>query len=132
MKGSIVFAIGILLLIYGFSIFNTAIGFIITVAGVLLLILFGKIELNSKYPAYDIKLYKNKKFLSSNIASILSYIATFVVTTIVNYNFQYVRGFDSQLSGLILITFPLLMAIVAPAAGKLSDRIDPQKLQQSE
>ena len=128
LKGSIVFAIGILLLIYGFSIFNTAIGFIITVAGVLLLILFGKIELNSKYPAYDIKLYKNKKFLSSNIASILSYIATFVVTTIVNYNFQYVRGFDSQLSGLILITFPLLMAIVAPAAGKLSDRIDPQKI----
>lgn len=55
LKGSIVFAIGILLLIYGFSIFNTAIGFIITVAGVLLLILFGKIELNSKYPAYDIK-----------------------------------------------------------------------------
>lgn len=128
LKGSIVFAIGILLLIYGFSIFNTTIGFIITVAGVLLLILFGKIELNSKYPAYDIKLYKNKKFLSSNIASILSYIATFVVTTIVNYNFQYVRGFDSQLSGLILITFPLLMAIVAPAAGKLSDRIDPQKI----
>ena len=128
LKGSLVFAIGILLLIYGFSIFNTAIGFIITVAGVFLLILFGKIELNSKYPAYDIKLYKNKKFLSSNIASILSYIATFVVTTIVNYNFQYVRGFDSQLSGLILITFPLLMAIVAPAAGKLSDRIDPQKI----
>ena len=55
-----------LLLIYGFSIFNTAKGFIITVAGVLLLILFGKIELNSKYPAYDIKLYKNKKFLGNN------------------------------------------------------------------
>ena len=51
-------------MIYGFSIFNTAIGFIITVAGVLLLILFGKIELNSKYPAYDIKLYKNKRVKS--------------------------------------------------------------------
>ena len=115
-------------MIYGFSIFNTLSGFIITILGVCLLILFGKIELNSKYPAYDIKLYKNKKFLSSNIASILSYVATFVVTTIVNYNFQYVRGFDSQISGLLLITFPLLMAIVAPMAGKLSDKIDPQKI----
>lgn len=128
LKGSVVFAIGILLLIYGFSIFNTLSGFIITIVGIGLLILFCKIELNSKYPAYDIKLYKNKKFLSSNIASILSYVATFVVTTIVNYNFQYIRGFDSQISGLILITFPLLMAIVAPMAGKLSDKIDPQKI----
>ncbi|WP_299523926.1 MFS transporter [uncultured Methanobrevibacter sp.] len=128
LKGSLIFAIGILLLIYGFSILNTLIGLVITLLGIILLIIFCKIELKTKHPAYDIKLYKNKKFLSSNIASVLSYIATFVVTTIVNYNLQYIKGFDSQISGLILITFPLLMAIVAPSAGKLSDKIDPQKI----
>lgn len=128
LKGSLIFAIGILLLIYGFSILNTIIGLGITFIGILLLAIFCKIELKAKYPAYDITLYKNKKFLSSNIASVLSYIATFVVTTIVNYNLQYVRGFDSQISGLILITFPLLMAIIAPSAGKLSDKINPQKI----
>ena len=37
-------------------------------------------------------------------------------------------GFDSQLSGLLLIVTPVMMAILAPIAGRLSDRIDPQKL----
>ena len=127
-KGSVFYGIGISAFMYGFTELHTLTGQAITAVGVIFLIIFIYYELKQEYPIFNVRLYKNHKFLSSNIASILSYIATFVVTTIVNYNFQYVRGFDSQLSGLILITFPLLMAIVAPAAGKLSDRIDPQKI----
>jgi MFS family permease len=37
-------------------------------------------------------------------------------------------GFDSQMAGLILIVQPVTMAILAPQAGKLSDRISPFKL----
>ena len=73
-------------------------------------------------------LFKNKKFTSSNIAALCSYIAIMVVTTILNYHFQYVRGWDAQMSGMILIITPILMAIIAPQSGKLSDKIHPQKL----
>lgn len=52
----------------------------------------------------------------------------YAVTTIINYHLQYVRGFDAQISGLILIITPIIMAIIAPNAGKLSDKIHPQKL----
>lgn len=127
-KGSTIFAVGILLLIYGFSTLNTIQGLIITLIGIILLILFAKMEINTNQPAFDINLYKNKKFLSSNLASILSYIATFVVTTILNYNLQYIRGFNTEITGLLLIVTPLMMAIVSPFSGKLSDKFDPQKI----
>ena len=73
-------------------------------------------------------LFKNRKFTSSNIAALCSYLAIMVVTTILNYHFQYVRGWDAQMSGMILIITPIIMAIMTPNAGKLSDRIHPQKL----
>jgi Na+/melibiose symporter-like transporter len=73
-------------------------------------------------------LFKNKKFTSSNVAALCSYIAVMVVTTILNYHFQYVRGWNAQMAGMILIITPIIMAIMAPNAGKLSDRIHPQKL----
>jgi MFS family permease len=37
-------------------------------------------------------------------------------------------GFGSQISGLILISQPLMMAILSPYAGRLSDRVSPFKL----
>ena len=43
-------------------------------------------------------------------------------------NTIYVRGWNAQMSGLILIITPIIMALMAPNAGKLSDKIHPQKL----
>jgi MFS family permease len=37
-------------------------------------------------------------------------------------------GYTSQIAGIILITQPVIMALLSPYAGKLSDRISPFKL----
>ena len=126
--GSIIYAFGILSFIYGFTTLTTASGLILTVLGLLLLIGFGAYELRQKSPVFNINLFKNAKFTSSNIAALCSYIAVMVVTTILNYHFQYVRGWNAQMSGMILIITPIIMAVMAPNAGKLSDKIHPQKL----
>ena len=99
-----------------------------TVLGIILLVIFGAYELRQKSPVFNMNLFKNKKFTSSNIAALCSYIAIMVVTTILNYHFQYVRGWNAQMSGLILIITPIIMAIMAPNTGKLSDKVHPQKL----
>ncbi|MBR4447987.1 MFS transporter [Methanobrevibacter sp.] len=126
--GSILWGIGILTFIYGFtSLVNTQ-GIILTVFGLIVLCIFGAYELKQSSPVFNMKLFKNSKFTSSNVAALCSYIAIMVVTTILNYHFQYVRGWDAQMSGLILIITPIIMAVMAPNAGKLSDRIHPQKL----
>ncbi|MBR7051316.1 MAG: MFS transporter [Methanobrevibacter sp.] len=126
--GSILYGIGILFFIYGFTSLITTPGKILTVLGIILLVIFGAYELRQKSPVFNMNLFKNKKFTSSNIAALCSYIAVMVVTTILNYHFQYVRGWDAQMSGMILIITPIIMAIMAPNAGKLSDKIHPQKL----
>ncbi len=126
--GSILYGIGILLFIYGFTTLITTNGKILTAAGIILLIIFGAYELRQKSPVFNMNLFKNRKFTSSNIAALCSYLAIMVVTTILNYHFQYVRGWDAQMSGSILIITPILMAIMAPNSGRLSDKIHPQKL----
>ena len=39
---------------------------------------------------------------------------------------QYIKGFNPQKTGLILISQPIVMAIFSPFAGKLSERIEPR------
>ena len=126
--GSMIYGFGILAFIYGFTTLATPNGLILTVVGLALLVVFGLYELRQKSPVFNMNLFKNKKFTSSNIAALCSYIAVMVVTTILNYHFQYVRGWNAQMAGLILIVTPIIMAILAPNTGKLSDRIHPQKL----
>lgn len=126
--GSILYAIGIMLFIYGFTNLVNQTGILFTVAGIIFLIVFAAWELRQTSPVFNMNLFKNTKFTSSNIAALCSYLAIMVVTTILNYHFQYVRGWNAQLAGLILIVTPIIMAIIAPNSGKLSDRIHPQKL----
>lgn len=51
-----------------------------------------------------------------------------VFSTLINYYFQYVKGFDPQLTGTILLVSPVVMSITASYAGRLSDKYHPQKI----
>lgn len=126
--GSVLYMLGILLLMYGFTVLNEMTGVLLAFCGIVILVIFANYELKIQNPIYDIKLFKNLKYASSNIASFISYFATFVVTYILNYHFQYLKGLNPQTTGIILIVSPLLMAIIAPFSGKLSDKIEPQIL----
>ncbi|WP_405291425.1 MFS transporter [Methanobrevibacter sp.] len=127
-KGSVAYGIGMVLFIYGFTILNTSLGVILTVLGIIILIIFGLIELREAHPVFDIRFFKNRKFLSANFASLCAYLATFAVTTILNYHLQYIKGMDSQTAGIILLAAPLCQVILAPIAGRLSDKYVPQVL----
>lgn len=127
-KGSFVYMVGILSFVYGFTKLNEIIGVILTIIGIILLIIFAYVETKTKNPVFDVKFFKNPKFASSNFAALCAYLATFAVTTILNYHLQYIMGYDSQLAGMILIVAPLFQVILAPLAGRWSDKINPQIL----
>ena len=128
LKGSFTYAIGMTLFMYGFTILNESLGVLLTISGLVILIIFGLIELKQPNPVFDVRFFKNKEFLSSNFASLCAYLATFAVTTILNYHLQYIKGLDSQTAGIILIVAPLCQVILAPIAGRLSDKYIPQLL----
>ncbi len=125
-KGSVVYGIGMVLFIYGFTILNEALGVILTILGIIFLVMFGLIELRQSHPVFDIRFFKNRRFLSANFASLSAYLATYAVTIILNYDLQYIMGFDSQFTGIILLIAPICQVVLAPIAGRLSDRYVPQ------
>ena len=127
-KGALSYGVGMALFMYGFTILNTQMGMILTVLGVIILIMFAVIEMRQDHPVFDIRFFKNHKFLSANFASLCAYLATYAVTSILNYHLQYIKGFDSQTAGLILLVAPLCQVVLAPIAGRLSDRFVPQIL----
>lgn len=127
-KGYFAYGIGMVLFMYGFTILNTLSGVVLTILGIIILIVFGVIELKQSHPSFDVRFFKNRKFLSSNFASLCAYLATFAVTTILNYHLQYIKGFDSQSAGMILLVAPLCQVVLAPIAGRLSDKFVPQIL----
>ena len=127
-NGSFSYGIGIILFMYGFTILNEPLGVILTILGIITLIIFALIELRQDYPVFDVRFFKNRKFLSSNFASLSAYLATFAVTTILNYHLQYIKGLDSQTAGIILLAAPICQVILATIAGRLSDRYVPQIL----
>ncbi|WP_406534941.1 MFS transporter [Methanobrevibacter sp.] len=126
--GYILYGVGISLFIYGFTNLMNEFGFISVIIGLILLIIFGYYELKIETPAFNMNLFRNMKFTSSNVAALCSYLAIASLTTILNYHFQYVRGWNAQMSGIMLIVTPIIMAVMAPNSGKLSDKIHPQKL----
>lgn len=127
--GSLIYVVAIGLLLYAFTILNTTLGVVLVVVSLILLAIFVKYELNQSNPVYEMRLFKNVNYTTSNIIAMIAYLSTYVVSYVLNYHFQYILGLDAQTSGLILISTPVMMLLIAAQAGKLSDRINPAILQ---
>lgn len=126
-NGSIIYSIMLVLIIYGFSALPQIEGIIMVIAGLIGLLAFVKWELRVESPVLDMKLFfNNRTFALSNLAALLNYSATFAVTFLLSLYLQYIRGFNPQGAGFILVTQPILMVIIAPIAGRLSDKYDPR------
>ncbi len=123
--GSIIYVPSMSALMYGFSILPESFGIVLTIAGAGGLVAFILWELREKIPVLDIGLFRNNRiFAFSNLAALINYAATFGITFVLSLYLQNVKGLNPGDAGLILITQPVLMAIVASYSGKLSDRID--------
>lgn len=127
-KGALIWIVSIFLFVYGFTIINQSIGLIMAILGLIFLSIFVYVESKAKYPVYNVRVFKNKVFAFSNIASVVSYIATYFIIYILNYHLQYIKGWDPQITGLFLIITPVVQTIISPFSGRLSDRYNPQKL----
>mgnify|MGYP000984427705 CR=1 FL=1 len=128
--GSLLYVFTITSIMYGFSAYSTTnFAKLLIPLGVLFFILFVYHELRISSPIVQIRMFKNNiGYLLSNIAALLNYGATFALGYLLSIYLQIIKGYDSQLSGLILISQPLIMAVLSPYAGKLSDRISAYKL----
>lgn len=126
LPGTILYSIALLLFMLGFSELPGIIGIIMIIVGIIGLIAFVMFELKTEVPVFDMKLFKNGMFAFSSLAALINYMATFAVVFLLSLYLQYIKGFDEASAGLILIAQPVIMAILAPIAGRLSDRYEPK------
>ena len=125
--GSVIYSLGLVALVYGFTLLPAMSGVWLIVGGVIGLAAFTRWEMRIKSPVLDISLFRNSRaFTLSNLAALVNYSATFAVAFLISLYLQYVKGFDPQDAGLILVAMPAMQAIVSPLAGRLSDRIEPR------
>ena len=122
-SGSIVYAAMLFFLIYGFSEFSIPFMLLGTALLAIFIVMEGRIE----HPVFAVKLLlSNLTFSLSSLAALLNYAATFAVGFLMSLYLQYIKGFDAQAAGFILVSQPLIMAIFAPIAGWISDRVEPR------
>lgn len=91
------------------------------VATVFLLIIFLRLEHHSSFPAVNLTLFKNVDFSLNLIATILVYALNFVVNIIEPLYLQENRLISPQITGLIMMSFPVIQIIIAPLAGSFAD-----------
>ncbi len=123
--GSLFYSIGLLFIMYGFSDLPNLLGIVMLVLGIGGLLAFVRWELKVESPVFNVRLFsQNATFTFSSVAALINYMATFAVTLLLSYYLQYIKGLDPQSAGFILVAQPILMAIVAPLAGRMSDRYE--------
>jgi len=126
--GAILLAVGMASLTGGLS-FGQDIGWsspvlisIFVLAAIALLAL-PLVETRVANPIIDFSLFRNRVFFSANISLILSSMALFVVSFMLPFYLEELRGIPTQNAGLLLTPLPITIACVAPFSGALADKI---------
>jgi EmrB/QacA subfamily drug resistance transporter len=125
--GSAIYILGLVALVYGFTLLPALSGLWLIVGGVVGLSAFIRWEMRTRSPVLDLSLFRNSKaFTLSNLAALINYSATWAVSFLLSFYLQYLKVFNAQNAGLILVAMPAMQAIFSPLAGRLSDRIEPR------
>ena len=125
--GFVIYSLALGALAYGLVSLPATSGVCSIVAGIIGIFVFARLEMRIRSPLLDIKLFKNSRaFTFSSLAVLLGNGAFLVVPFLINLYLQYVRGFDPERAGLILVALYAMAAIFSPLAGRISDRIEPR------
>ena len=127
--GSFIYGGALVSLMYGFSRLPQMAGLWLVILGILAISAFTWWEMRVSSPVLNVRLFsENAVFALSNLAALINYSATSATSFLLSLYLQYIKGLSPSDAGLVLVVQPVIMAILAPVAGRLSDRIDPRTL----
>lgn len=129
LKGTFFYMAGLLALVFGSSRIPGLYGWIFLSGGIASLLVFWLLESRSDFPVIETRLFTgNRLFAFSNLAALINYSATFAIVFLLSLFLQKTRGLSPRDAGLVLVAQPMVMALLSPVAGRLSDRIQPRFL----
>jgi EmrB/QacA subfamily drug resistance transporter len=84
---------------------------------------FVVLELRQRLPMLDLSLFKNSTFAGANATMMLVALAMFGVFFFVSLYMQNILGYSATEAGASFLPMTILIILVAPVAGRLSDRV---------
>ncbi len=110
--------------LYGLSeIVTTWWGKYLLALGIVFTALFVLHEAKVPKPLLPVRIFlENKTFSFSSLAAMLNYSATFAVGFLLSLYLQMIMGYDSETAGWFLLVQSIVMALLSPTMGALSDR----------
>ncbi len=93
------------------------------VAAALCLVVFVVVEARIEHPMLELELFRTPSFTGAQIAAFTISASLFALLLYFTFYLQNVLGYDALGAGLRFLPLSLATLLVAPAAGKLSDRI---------
>ena len=91
--------------------------------GIVLLTAFVLLELHQRLPMLELSLFRNSTFTGANVATLLVGLAMFGVFFYVSLFMQQVLGYSPVQAGATFLPMTVLVILVAPQAGRVSDRV---------
>jgi EmrB/QacA subfamily drug resistance transporter len=85
-------------------------------------------EKRCREPLLDLALFRIPAFTLGNAARLISFVIMSVSNLLMPFFVQWVMGLDPLRAGLLVAPTPLAMALLAPIAGYLSERVLPERL----
>ena len=87
---------------------------------------FVLLELHQRLPMLELGLFRNRGFAGANTVMLLVGLAMFGVFFYVSLYVQQVLGYSAVQAGASFLPWTVLIILLAPQAGRLSDRIGPR------
>lgn len=94
----------------------------------LLLAAFIATELRVRSPMLDLRLFGSRAFSAATASAVLNYICAYSIVFVLPFYLIRGRGLGPASAGLILTAQTVVMAVVSPLSGALSDRIGSRSL----
>jgi len=124
--GSVIVVLTLTAITYGLSILPSLAGILTTVAGIIGVFVFIWWEKKLAYPLININIFRqNRSYAFSNLSALICHTVTYAVAFLISLFLQYIKGFDAQTAGIIMLALPSVQVILSVVIGRLSDRMKP-------
>ena len=129
-RGALLYGLAMIFAMFGLSeLAELAWGWMALALGLLLLIAFVRHEMKAQDPLLPVHIFvENREFSLSNLTAMVNYSATFAISFLMSIYLQSVLGLSSREAGLVMLIQPIVMAMLSPTAGKLSDHHSPTRI----
>ena len=123
-RGSIIYCISIIAVMYGFSTFHNDLGRVALLAGLIGLSIFVLNEKKSLNPILRLSIFQKRVSTLSALALLLMNIATTAMWALLSLYFQDILHLSPQITAVIISVEPLMVALLSTPIGRLSDRFE--------